>query len=455
MGEVSGLVAERMGLHFPEERWPDLARGLRGRGPGAGLRGSRRLPVLAQDPGADGPADRDARQPPDRGRDLLLPGPGELRGARAGDPAAARRRAAPRRAGPSGCGAPGAAPARRPTPSPSPVPASLPDLADWNVSILATDINPTFLAKAEAGVYSRLVVPRHARLASRAVLLPRARQEARHRSGRQGPGPLRLPQPGRGRLPVAPQPHQRHGRDLLPQRPHVLHPRPPATGRGGAAPVPGGRRLSPGQPRRGGASLFPMFATETVGGVLLYRKTQPPRAEPWPVLVSPARARCAGDRARGPGAHVRFLRRARGPGVRVGLVIAPRGCPAVGPVPAPCAGLRGPWTIPWRGRDLRRPGSARRSARLVPGGDRGRAHKLHRVLSCTRRSATSSAGSRKRSPRWARSSTSIRTSSSPTTRWAASSGSSASTGSPGVTSRSPSSSFRQRAGTSSCPSPTA
>ena len=28
LGEVSGIIAQRMGLHFPEERWPDLARGL-------------------------------------------------------------------------------------------------------------------------------------------------------------------------------------------------------------------------------------------------------------------------------------------------------------------------------------------------------------------------------------------------------------------------------------------
>lgn len=31
---------------------------------------------------------------------------------------------------------------------------SLPDIASWNVSVLATDINPKFLAKAEAGLYS-------------------------------------------------------------------------------------------------------------------------------------------------------------------------------------------------------------------------------------------------------------------------------------------------------------
>jgi chemotaxis protein methyltransferase CheR len=29
LDEVSGFIAERMGLHFPEERWPDLARGLK------------------------------------------------------------------------------------------------------------------------------------------------------------------------------------------------------------------------------------------------------------------------------------------------------------------------------------------------------------------------------------------------------------------------------------------
>ena len=37
LAEVSGLIAERMGLHFPEERWPDLARGLETAGRELGL----------------------------------------------------------------------------------------------------------------------------------------------------------------------------------------------------------------------------------------------------------------------------------------------------------------------------------------------------------------------------------------------------------------------------------
>src|SRR5271169_2629629 len=28
LGELSAFIAARMGLHFPEERWPDMARGL-------------------------------------------------------------------------------------------------------------------------------------------------------------------------------------------------------------------------------------------------------------------------------------------------------------------------------------------------------------------------------------------------------------------------------------------
>ncbi len=37
LSEVSGFIAERMGLHFPEERWPDLARGLETAGRELGL----------------------------------------------------------------------------------------------------------------------------------------------------------------------------------------------------------------------------------------------------------------------------------------------------------------------------------------------------------------------------------------------------------------------------------
>jgi chemotaxis protein methyltransferase CheR len=44
-------------------------------------------------------------------------------------------------------------------------------------------------------------------------------------------------------------------------------------------------------PAEASTSLFPMFATENIGGVTLYRKTsQPTRVESWPRLVSPAPA---------------------------------------------------------------------------------------------------------------------------------------------------------------------
>ena len=153
LGEVSDFIAERMGLHFPEERWPDMARGLKAAGEDLGfeypdacvgwLRSreltTRQIEMLAshltvgetyffRDPASFEALEREILPPliarrSEGGGTLRLWSAGCCTGEEPYSLAIACARA-------------------------------LPDLGAWNVSILATDINPKFLAKAEAGVYS-------------------------------------------------------------------------------------------------------------------------------------------------------------------------------------------------------------------------------------------------------------------------------------------------------------
>ncbi len=44
------------------------------------------------------------------------------------------------------------------------------DTKDWNISILATDINPAFLRKASTGIYGEWSFPRHPRVGQRKIL---------------------------------------------------------------------------------------------------------------------------------------------------------------------------------------------------------------------------------------------------------------------------------------------
>lgn len=152
LGEASGLVADRMGLHFPEERWPDLARALGTAGEELGLETAeacvrwlrrrdlapRQVETLARlltvgetyflrDPESFEVLEREILPPlaasrAARGRTLRLWSAGCCTGEEAYSLAITLARA-------------------------------LPDLESWNVSILATDINPAFLARAEAGIY--------------------------------------------------------------------------------------------------------------------------------------------------------------------------------------------------------------------------------------------------------------------------------------------------------------
>ena len=153
LSEVSGLIARRMGLHFPEERWADLARGLKTAGRELGFEypdgcvswlrtgewTTRHIEALAscltvgetyffRDPESFEVLEQEILPPLiksrlEAGRTLRLWSAGCCTGEEAYSLAISCARA-------------------------------LPKLPTWNVSVLATDINPKFLAKAEAGVYS-------------------------------------------------------------------------------------------------------------------------------------------------------------------------------------------------------------------------------------------------------------------------------------------------------------
>ena len=286
LGEVSGFIAERMGLHFPEERWPDLARGLKTAGqelgfeyPGACVRWlmtreltTRQIETLASRLTVGetyffrGPASFEAL-----GREIL--------------PAlVARRSEAGRtfRLWSAGCCTGEEAYSLAITCA-----RALPDLRAWNVSILATDINPKFLAKAEAGVYSEW-------------------------SFRSAPGWLRerffSPAPGKKLAidpalknlvhfdylnlaeDVYPSLHNHtNAMDVIFCRNVLMYFTPGHQRQVVAALhrclVDGGYLLV--NPAEASASLLPMFAMENIGGVILFRKTsQPARVSPAPAFFA-------------------------------------------------------------------------------------------------------------------------------------------------------------------------
>ena len=153
IGEISGIIADRMGLHFPEERWPDLVRGLKAAGRELGFENPDsvsgwlaanemtlpRIETLAshltvgetyffREPASFELLAREilpslAAKRSQTGKVLRLWSAGCCTGEEAYSLAITCARA-------------------------------VPDLREWNASILATDINPRFLRKAEAGVYS-------------------------------------------------------------------------------------------------------------------------------------------------------------------------------------------------------------------------------------------------------------------------------------------------------------
>lgn len=148
----SDFLAKRIGLHFPPARWPDMLRGLARAAPAFGFPAldpcvhwlmsaelsrqqvetlARQLSVgetyFFREPGVFAALEKD-----------ILP------------PLIAARRAAGRslRLWSAGC-----CTGEEPYSLAILLTRLIPDLPDWNISILGTDINPDFLAKAKRGIY--------------------------------------------------------------------------------------------------------------------------------------------------------------------------------------------------------------------------------------------------------------------------------------------------------------
>ena len=288
--EASGFIAERMGLHFPEERWPDLARGLKAAGPELGFgdpnSGARWLTTHAltvrqietlashltvgetyffRDPESFKTLEREILPPlvacrAGAGRSLRLWSAGCCTGEEAYSLAITCARA-------------------------------LPDIQSWNISILATDINPKFLAKAEAGVYSEWSF----RGAS-AWLRERFFTSAPEKKFVIDPLIRKMVHFDYLNLAEDAYPslhNSTNAMDVIFCRNVLMYFTPEHQRRVAAALhrclVDGGCLLV--NPAEASASLFPMFTQEDLGDVTVYRKTsQPIRSEPRPAYITPVAA---------------------------------------------------------------------------------------------------------------------------------------------------------------------
>jgi chemotaxis protein methyltransferase CheR len=290
LGEVSGFIAEHMGLHFPEERWPDMARGLATACKELGFEYPqacvswlksrevtvRQVETLAsyltigetyflRDPASFEALERIIlpsliAQHSDAGRTIRLWSAGCCTGEEAYSLAITCARA-------------------------------LPDLKVWNVSILATDINPKFLAKAEEGVYSEWSFR-----GTPAWLRERFFSPAHHKKLAIDPVVRKLVHFSYLNLAqdVYPSLHNcTNAMNVIFCRNVLMYFTPDHQRRVVAALhsclVDGGYLVV--NSAEAGVSLFPMFAMENTGGVILYRKTSPPpriEARSGDVSLSPA-----------------------------------------------------------------------------------------------------------------------------------------------------------------------
>jgi chemotaxis protein methyltransferase CheR len=288
MGEVSGLIAERMGLHFPEERWPDLARGIMSAGEELGFScpdaclswlrtrelTARQIETLAshltvgetyflRDPASFDVLEREILPPliaqrTESGGTLRLWSAGCCTGEEAYSLAITCARA-------------------------------LPKLREWKVSILATDINPRALAKAGAGVYSEWSFRGSPDWLRERFFSPAPDKKLALNSTIRNMvqfGYLNLAED------VYPSLHNyTNAMDVIFCRNVLMYFTPAHQRRVAAALhrclVDGGCLFV--NPAEASSSLFPMFFPENIGGVVLYRKTSgAPRVEPWPAPVAPS-----------------------------------------------------------------------------------------------------------------------------------------------------------------------
>ena len=286
LGELSAFIAAHMGLHFPEERWPDMARGLTTACTELGFENPqacvswlmtheltvRQVETLAshltvgetyflRDPASFEALERTILPPlvasqSDAGRTIRLWSAGCCTGEEAYSLAITCARA-------------------------------LPDLKGWNVSILATDINPRFLAAAEAGVYSEWSFR-----GAPAWLRERFFSPAHHKKFAIDPEVRKLVHFSYLNLAedVYPSLHNRtNAMNVVFCRNVLMYFTPDHQRRVASALqsclVDGGYLVV--NPAEASASLFPMFSMENIDGVILYRKTaQPPRIKVWPEIVS-------------------------------------------------------------------------------------------------------------------------------------------------------------------------
>jgi chemotaxis protein methyltransferase CheR len=283
LGEVSGCIAERVGLHFPEERWPDLARGLQTASLELGFEHPEACMrwLMTREPTASQIETlvthltvgetyffRDAASFEMLEREIL-------------PPLVARRSAAGRtlRLWSAGC-----CTGEEAYSLAIACARALPDLRTWNVSILATDINPKFLAKAKAGVYSEWSFRGAPDWLRKGFFSPAPNRKFAIDPAVKNPvhfGCLNLAKDAYPSLH-----NHTNAMDAIFCRNVLMYFTRDHQRRVVAALhdclVDGGCLLV--DPAEASAALFPMFAMESIGGVILFRKA------PQPARVSPALA---------------------------------------------------------------------------------------------------------------------------------------------------------------------